>query len=311
MSSASFVSEAGMTGDAIDAFVAHEAATPAPEAVQALALAARARHGDAITAVLFYGSALRDGAVEGRLVDLYLVARSYEALHPGRIMRWLNRRIPPNVYYVETRHGSVTVRAKYATVSLDGLERLVSAATDNPYFWARFAQPTGIVWAGDAATRLRICRALGTAVTTLAGAVRPLLGPAPPPDELWIRAFQETYRTELRAEKPQRARQLYEANAERYAALTPALLATLPVPDAAAAEDAARAWKRRRARGKAWSVARLVKASFTFDGGADYLAWKIARHSGVEVTVTPWQRRHPLLGAVLQFWRLYRQGAFR
>ncbi len=64
-------------------------------------------------------------------------------------------------------------------------------------------------------------------------------------------------------------------------------------------------------RGKAWSVLRLLKASFTFDGGADYLAWKISRHSGVAVTVTPWQRRHPIAGAIVQFWRLYRKGAFR
>ncbi len=300
-----------MADEAIGAVVAREAATPAPGAVRALADAARARHGEAIVAVLFYGSALRDGAVEGRLVDLYLVAESYEALHRSPVLRWLNRRIPPNVYYVETRHGSATVRAKYATVSLDALERLVAPTTDNPYFWARFAQPTGIVWASDGAVRKRICGALGAAIVTLAGTVRPLLGLAPEPAELWTRAFQETYRTELRAEKPQRAGQLYEANAERYERLTPALLATLPIPDGTAALEAARAWKRRRLKGKAWSVARLVKASFTFDGGADYLAWKIARHSGVEVVVTPWQRRHPLLGALVQFWRLYRKGAFR
>ena len=56
---------------------------------------------------------------------------------------------------------------------------------------------------------------------------------------------------------------------------------------------------------------RLVKAASTFTGGPDYLAWKIERHSGVKVELTPWQRRHPILAAPGMFWRLYRRGAFR
>ena len=47
-------------------------------------------------------------------------------------------------------------------------------------------------------------------------------------------------------------------------------------------------WKKRRGQGKRLSVLRLIKAAFTFRGGADYLAWKIERHSGVEVKLTGW-----------------------
>lgn len=311
MSCDSSVSEPKAAEDAVGALVLGEMSPEVPAGVRALADAARARHGEAIIAVLFYGSALREGAVEGRLVDLYLVAESYEALHESRVMRWLNRRIPPNVYYIETVLDGALLRAKYATVTLDQLERLVSPATENPYFWARFAQPTGLVWSRDEATAGRIARVLASAVRTLAGAARPLLGPAPQPAFFWTRAFEETYRTELRAEKPHRALQLYQASSLRYDRLTEALRTVLPVPDAAAAGRGRRAWRRRRLEGKAWSILRLLKAAFTFDGGADYLAWKISRHSGVAVTVTPWQRRHPILGAALQFWRLYRKGAFR
>ena len=42
-----------------------------------------------------------------------------------------------------------------------------------------------------------------------------------------------------------------------------------------------------------------------------YILWKIERHSGVRVEVTPRQRRHPFIFALPLFWRLYRQGAFR
>jgi hypothetical protein len=59
------------------------------------------------------------------------------------------------------------------------------------------------------------------------------------------------------------------------------------------------------------SVARLVKAAFTFQDGAQYLLWKIERHSGVTIEVTPWQRRHPVLASSVLFWKLYRKGAFR
>lgn len=69
-------------------------------------------------------------------------------------------------------------------------------------------------------------------------------------------------------------------------------------------------WGLRRVQGKFLSVARLIKASFTFDGGIDYLAWKISRHSGVKIELTPWQRRHPLLAGIVLFWRLRRRGAF-
>jgi len=70
-------------------------------------------------------------------------------------------------------------------------------------------------------------------------------------------------------------------------------------------------WFLRRANGKFVSFSRLVKGAFTFDGGIDYLAWKISRHSGVEITPTPWQRRHPILAGLMLFIQLRRRGAFR
>jgi hypothetical protein len=71
------------------------------------------------------------------------------------------------------------------------------------------------------------------------------------------------------------------------------------------------AWRFRRLVGKLLSILRLAKGVFTFDGGVDYILWKIERHSGVKATATPWQRRHPLLAAPGLAWRLYRRGAFR
>jgi hypothetical protein len=64
-------------------------------------------------------------------------------------------------------------------------------------------------------------------------------------------------------------------------------------------------------QGTALSILRLLKASFTFDGGLPYLAWKIERHSGVKIEITPFMRRHPRLGALGALWRTRRRGGFR
>ena len=70
-------------------------------------------------------------------------------------------------------------------------------------------------------------------------------------------------------------------------------------------------WKIRALQGKLLSLARLIKALFTFDGGLDYLAWKLERHSGVHVDIPEKVRRYPLIFIWGLFWDLYRRGVFR
>ena len=96
-----------------------------------------------------------------------------------------------------------------------------------------------------------------------------------------------------------------DAAVERYAAF---------FEPAAAAIDrqvASGGWRRRRLEGKALSVIRLAKASATYAGGADYIVWKINRHAGSNFVLKPWQRRHPLLGAISLLPRLLKSGAIR
>ena len=74
---------------------------------------------------------------------------------------------------------------------------------------------------------------------------------------------------------------------------------------------ALRWWNGKQRHGKLYSVARLAKASLTFSGGADYIAWKINRHAGTEIRLKPWQQRHPLLAAISLLPRLLKSGAVR
>lgn len=290
--------------------VADESAASASPAIAAVATAARRRHGPGIVALLFYGSCLRDADDVDKIADLYLLVDDYANVHRGRLMRVLNRLLPPNVYYIETPFEDRTVRAKYALMTLDQFERLVGPHTLQSYFWARFAQPTVILWASTPAVRKKLVRALATAILTTVRATEPLLEPDVSRDALWPRAFREAYRTELRAEAPDRGTALYQAFADRYAAITE-ILSEVAEGTPRDRRRAERQWRRRRVVGKTLSVLRLMKSAFTFEDGASYLMWKIGRHSGVTVELTPWQKRHPILASSTLFWKIYRAGGFR
>ena len=70
-------------------------------------------------------------------------------------------------------------------------------------------------------------------------------------------------------------------------------------------------WRLRFIQGKLLSALRLIKAMATFEGGVNYILWKIERHSGVTVDIEPRLRRRPLLAMWVLSWRLYRRGGFR
>ena len=310
----------------IDAVIAAELTQPVSGAVAAAAAEVRRRHGAAVAAILFYGSCLRDGD-DSRVIDFYALVERYRDIYQGVGWSVLNTLLPPNVYYLSVPHDGRTVRVKYAVISLPELARGTTGRAFQSALWGRFSQPATLVWARDADVERRVAVALAAAVETMCAEVVGLMPRAFSPDELWIRAFAESYRTEFRAERSRRPDQLYQAFADRYDRLTEILLADGGLPDCAASSDregrivhrapararrrAAAKWGARRVTGKALHVLRLAKAVFTFRDGLDYLLWKIETHSGVSATVSSWQRRHPLLAAPLLAWQLYRRGAFR
>lgn len=285
--------------DLID-MLSQEAATPVQPWVNAAAEVVRARHGDAVRALVFYGSCLRDDDPDG-LLDFYVLVGRYRDAYENWFAAAANRLLPPNVFYLETPWEGAVVRVKYAVMSLGQFARGALPRTLQPMIWARFAQPARLVYSADDEARRLVAAAQADAVTTLMAVTRRLLPNEARPEALWPRAFAETYGAELRPEPPGRARQLYEADRARYDRLTSLALTS---------GGGGAPWLLRQMAGKALNVARLIKAAFTFDGAVDYLLWKVERHSRIGVTATPWQRRHPLLAAPVLAWRLYRLGAF-
>jgi hypothetical protein len=288
----------------------------APE-IAAMAEVVQARHAPGVVAVLAYGSALRGVAVADTLMDFYVLTETLGAVSPSRLARFGCRLVPPNVHYAEiqaeVQSGTITLRCKYAVLPVEVFAGNMAPAVSNPYFWARFAQPCRIVAVRDEEVRRKLVAALAQAVRTMIAASLPLARPGDDALKLWQRGLAETYRTELRAESSGRAGELVAANAPYYQALTDAVLGPGWVATAGPNDPAAHgvSWRRRRIAGKSLSVLRLLKAAFTFEGGADYLAWKISRHSGLAIEVRPWQRRHPVLGALWLLPGLLRRGAVR
>ena len=281
--------------------VAEELMLPVDRRVGAMAQAIAEKHGRASLAVLFYGSCLRQRELDGLMLDFYLIVSDYRTAYAKRWLAAANRLVPPNVFYFE--HGGLV--SKYAVLSEADFAHECSAKAWTVSTVARFAQPSRLVWTADEPSRERIIDIIARAAPTLLGWASSLaVGTSGL--NLWKQAFSLTFGAELRAERSDRSAQIVDADPARYERFAEAA-----EPAISRRTNGARWWRNKQRHGKLYSLARLAKASFTFSGGADYMAWKINRHAGTDIALKPWQRRHPLLAAITLLPRLLRTGAVR
>jgi hypothetical protein len=281
--------------------VAAELAEPVDPRVAAMAAAIAAHYPGAARAVLFYGSCLRERVLDGLMLDFYLIVSDYSAAYGRGWFALANALVPPNVF--PFAHDGLA--AKYAVLSEADFARLNGPEAPDVSVWARFAQPSRLVWAADETARGQAVAAVARAAPTLLSYALPMVAADnSDPLEPWRRGFTLTYASELRAERQGRSGSIVDTDEARYRRFA---AAALPLARA----GAAKAWQRFRRRGKALTLLRLAKATTTYAGGVDYLAWKINRHAGTAIAVKPWQRRWPILGALTLLPRLLRRGAIR
>jgi hypothetical protein len=301
-----------MTSELIEA-VRRELTRPAPVMARALA-ASLATAFDDPAAVLFYGSSLRTGEREG-VHDFYVLTHS----PPQGLRGAASRVLWPDVSYREVADEYGALRAKIASMTLAQFEDAARGEGADTTIWTRFVQPAALVWSDGPASVAAVSAAVAEAAKTasrFAAALGPQTGT---PAAFWQSLFRETYAAEFRVERQGREKTILAADAARYDALLP--LAWTAAGIAFTAHDGALspqlspaerkrlldAWRRRRLLGRPLNVARLIKAAFTFEGAARYAAWKIERHTGVPVDVTPWRERHPILAAPGVLWRVARE----
>ncbi len=295
--------------------VAEELGQPVLPAIRAFAEHLAMREG--VRAVLFYGSILRTGDLDG-VLDYYLLSDRPGRRGPfGLASRWLW----PDVSYHELEVEGRVLRAKVASMSLEQFRAAAEGRTLDTTIWARFVQPTRLVLAADGVAGPQVEGAV-TAAAVTAARFAAVLGPERgSADDFWAALFRQTYAAELRVEAPGRERSILDVDPARYAErLTAAWTADAlafsdldgrlaPQLSEADRRRIRRAWALRRTMGKPLNVARLIKAAFTFEGAARYAAWKIERHTGLPVPLTPWRERHPVLaapGAILRLWKAKR-----
>ena len=296
-------------------------------ALVALVAHLRRHHGSAVNAVLYYGSCLRNQNPFEGIVDLYLITDSYTAVYPSKFRAFINWLLPPNVFYEELAVGDRMLRVKYNVLSSTDLRRGLSGRWMHSYLWGRFCQPVEILWSRDEEVTNNIESCLRQAVKTFLDRVLPKVTASGTVSDLWEQGLRLSYSAELRSEGPVRAQQLVDYALDHYISVSKAAAATLRYPlEITGTGETARytvtvpalsrhvgrwVWVVRRIHGKMLSVARLLKSLFTFEGGLDYAAWKLGRHSGQSIEIPDRVRRYPLIFVWGLLWKLYRDGIIR
>ena len=281
----------------LEKFCEKSLAREVPDELHTMANYLRQRHVGAV-AILAYGSCLRGVAVSDTLMDFYVLTDKLGDVS-SNMLSWIGcALVPPNVYYAEVNGN---LRAKYAVLPLSLFAKWTTRQTGNPYFWARFSQPSALIYVRDEKTRSDMLTAIANALQTSFANARALTS-SQDALAIWTAGFKATYATEFRSETADRAAQIVAVYPEYYGQAAMLLAEEKPIN----ANQLLR-----RLAGKLWSALRLAKAAFTFQGGADYIVWKIERHSGKKIVLTDWQKRHPIIAGVMLLGTLLRNGAVR
>lgn len=296
------------------AFVEAEITRPVRREIAEAGRAVAARLGGC--AVLFYGSVLRTGDLDG-VLDFYVLRG--DKVPAG----FLSRHLWPDVSYHEVAVDGRTIRAKVAAMPLATFARAARGGMLDTTIWARFVQPVALIWADGPGTARRVTAAICDAAITAARFAAlhgPRTGVA---GDFWRALFRATYRTELRVEAPGREDQILSYDRARYDTLLPLAWdggdvafagdaqALAPRPSEAQLRTLARSCMWSEAAGKWLNLARLAKAAFTFEGAARYALWKVERHTGIHLPLTPFREQHPILAAPGVLCRVWRHSAAR
>lgn len=301
--------------DAVLEIIRSEVLEP-PARVSGIMEAIEVRHPGRVKAFVYYGSSLREIENPEKMLDFYVLVDSYRKVHRSLIRAWLNKTVPPAVYYIEQEKDGILSTCKYSIMTLKEFEKRSGKDAFHSQVWGRFSQPCVLLRAVSSEVAEQVYEARAKAVKYMASQSAPLLAPKATAADIWGRGFYESYRTELRPESSVgRSKEIVERFLERYEDLTTALYGApdesgyyaLPFTNRKAIE---RLWFWRRMRGKPRSILRVAHGALTFEGGLDYALRKLKNHSGVDYEPTVFQRKHPLLTAPIMGWKLWRLGAF-
>lgn len=264
---------------------------------------------NSVVGIVFYGSCMRTRDYKDAILDFYVVVDSYSKAYGNWWLSVSNSVLPPNVFYLQETVNGEIYRAKYAVVTKKSLTFGVSKAFHS-YFWARFTQPMTYIYAQNNEFESWFAKVQSMACHSFYNSVIPVFESFPQDHQFWVRGLQLTYSAELRTETNTRAALIYENDREFYNDLFLSLDKNIKVGGSSNSIFVLK-WKLRILLGKLLSVLRLMKATTTFVGGVDYIAWKIERHTGKPIHITNKMRKWPWIYIWPVVINLYKQGKIR
>ncbi|HFB55594.1 MAG TPA: hypothetical protein ENJ46_06680, partial [Hellea balneolensis] len=276
------------------------------------------RHEGRVQALLYYGSSLRAMNDPGKMLDFYVLVDSYRKTHKNPVRAFLNYLIPPAVYYLENKNADGTLSVcKYSILSLSAFQKKTTSKAFLSMIWGRFSQPCVLLFPTSDEVKYQIQNARTQAILHVAKQTAPLFDAPATARQFWSRGFFESYQTEIRPEKSTtRSDEIVSRYQERYDGISQTLFGPADqdgkynLPHSTRMQKFWCRWKWlwRRILGKPLNAVRILNSAFTFDGGLDYILRKVNNHSGVEINVSPSQKKHPILWSPILAWRLWRRG---
>jgi hypothetical protein len=274
-------------------------------------------------AIVGYGSWYTRGLRKpNSFPDLYLIIDSYEPYYRNALHAWMNRVLPPNVYFVwDDGDGHRAVRGKYNVISAADLERECSPALRDVYNAGRLTKLVWIAWVRDEPTRDWLITRLVDAHCTLAPVALGLLPEQFGVDDFSLELLGLSYRAEPRLEGWEHVRSRHAAHAAYYHELHGVLLDAFSQSTNLLASDvtgfrklasprwpplaavARRLVRRSRRRG----YLRWPRIILTEPHLVDLAVNEAERKAGVRIHVTPKLRRHPFIYGLPEFLRVLRE----
>jgi hypothetical protein len=298
-----------MKNEAVLTIVEKQLSDKVSEDITAMAehIVSQSAEDGAVRSVMLYGSGLwQKQASDDCIYDFQVLVESYSAYKKSILLSALGSVLPPNVYYAEAEHQGRTLRFKYNVMREDQFIKAARGKCFTPAIWARFAQPSRLVFSADNAANHSVHSAIASCLKTFFDRTSRLQFEGNETDDyksFWGAGLSSTYQDEMRSEAKNRPQLIVEAAPGYYRQVYDALSPCI--------HKYAVSRKILRPLRKAVALCRVIKGALTFENGVDYALWKVERHSGIKESATPFQKKYPLIAGWPLLWRLYRKGAFR
>jgi hypothetical protein len=312
-------SESFRTDPALRAELLHDLEAPVSTETARFADFLVTAFGPSTVALLHYGShAHHSDARRESAHDFFVIVDAYrpafESIHaalgtsysPGTAALLANI-LPPNVISVVEPNTPAPLRAKCAVLSLTDLERACSGRARDHFTKGRLFQKVQLPWTRDQQSRARVGDALIEARMGTFSWVRPYLQREFDAESYCRMLLETSFAAEIRPEGGERTAVLLAAQRDALLRMYAAFLERLAASRIVLKEGnvyrltkGTTALERLRVaayfrRSKVRATLRWFKYVWLYEDWLGYIVQKIARRSGMEVELTPRERRWPLI----------------